>query len=437
MHVREIRDSVRSQVARILRPLVAALWRGTADPWEPRGWPPGLRGKWPFRRVSSRTAALGVDVLAALIILATTSTYLIDNVPSYSPNFLILTSAALSVPLILRHWHPLGAWRMSLLATLWTADRNWRGDQYVAGGVIVMLVILYTVAVRCERHITVGVAVVTVAPTWAIDQQSGFVAAILVLVPLLAGYNVRLRRAGARELEQREEMHREERAVLAERQRIAREMHDVVAHHMSVIAIQAEAAPYRVPDPDPVLAKSFADIRANALAGLADLRRILGVLREESAAPLTAPQPDLDRIAELVDNARGTGTEVTVEMSTAVGGAAGAAAGGPTDELPPAVGLAAYRIVQEALSNALKHAPGAAVHVSVTAEHDELRITVRNERPLAAAPTSDIPGPGSGGGHGLPGMRERATSLGGTFTAAPEPDGGFAVHATLPFTEDE
>ncbi|MGW0662585.1 sensor histidine kinase [Streptodolium elevatio] len=423
MHVREIRDSVRSQVARVLRPLVAALWRGTADPWEPRGWPPGLRGKWPFRRISSRTAALGVDVLASLIILATTSTYLIDNVPHYSPNFLILTAAALSVPLILRHWHPLGAWRMSILATLWTADRNWQGDQYVAGGVIVLLVILYTVAVRCERHITIGVAVLTVAPPWVIDQQSGFVAAILVLVALLAGYNVRLRRVGARELEQREEMHREERAVLAERQRIAREMHDVVAHHMSVIAIQAEAAPYRVPDPDPVLAKSFADIRANALAGLADLRSILGVLREESAAPLTAPQPDLDRIAELVENARGTGTQVTAEVAA------------PADELPPAVGLAAYRIVQEAVSNALKHAPGAAVHVSVTADRDELRVAVRNERPRATAPASDAPA--SGGGHGLPGMRERATSLRGTFTAAPEPDGGFAVHATLPLTEDE
>ncbi len=412
-----------AQVGRVLRPLVAALWRGTADPWEPRGWSPGLRRRWPFRRVSSRTASLALDVLTALIVLASTSTYLIDNVPKYSPNFLILTAAALSVPLILRHWHPLGAWRMSILATLWTADRNWEGNQYLAGGVIVLLAILYTVAVRCERHITIGVAVVTIAPAWGIDQQSGFVAAILVLVPLLAGYNVRVRRSGARELEQREEMHREERAVLAERQRIAREMHDVVAHHMSVIAIQAEAAPYRVPDPDPVLAKSFADIRANALAGLADLRRILGVLREESSAPLTAPQPDLDRIAELVDNACGTGTDVTAEVDR------------PDRDLPPAVGLAAYRIVQEALSNALKHAPGAAVRVSVAPTDDELRVVVRNDAPPAGAPASDDAA-GTGGGHGLPGMRERATSLGGTFTAAPEPDGGFAVHASLPLTED-
>lgn len=419
-----MRDAVRNQVARVLRPLVAALWRGTADPWEPRGWSPGLRRRWPYRNISSRTASLGVDVLAALIILATTSTYLIDNVPRYSPNALILTAAALSVPLILRHWHPLGAWRMSMLAMLWTADRNWEGNQYTAGGVIVLLVILYTVAVRCERHITIGVAVLTVVPTWFIEQRSAFVAAVLVLVPLLAGYNVRLRRAGARELQQREEAHREERAVLAERQRIAREMHDVVAHHMSVIAIQAEAAPYRVPDPDPVLAKSFADIRANALAGLADLRRILGVLREESATPLTAPQPDLDRIAELVANARGTGTDVTAEVV------------GATEELPPAVGLAAYRIVQEALSNALKHAPGAAVHVSVTEGSKALVVTVRNGRPpLAAVPASSAT-PVTGGGHGITGMRERATSLGGTFDAASDPDGGYVVTATLPLTED-
>lgn len=410
-----------------MRPVVDAVWSGTADPPEEREWAESRRGRWPFSRVSPRSASLAFDVLLTLIIMSTTANMLIDQVPHYSPNFLILAAAAMSIPLLLRHWHPLGAWRLSLLAMLWTSTRSWLTIPYAPGGVIVFLLISYSVAVRCERRITIGAGVVSVAVVWLIDEKTVFVAAMMALVPLLAGYNVRARRSGRRELEQREEAHREERAVLAERQRIAREMHDVVAHHMSVIAIQAEAAPYRVPDPDPVLAKSFADIRTNALAGLADLRRILGVLRDESSALLTAPQPDLDRIDDLVDNARGTGMDVTYEVTgepSALG-------------LPPGVGLAVYRIAQEALSNAMKHAPGARVRIALAHEPDAVRLAVTNGPATTRPRESAGPQPAStGGGHGIIGMRERATSLGGTFTATGDGEDGFTVTAAFPLDRD-
>ncbi|MGZ6645331.1 MAG: sensor histidine kinase, partial [Solirubrobacteraceae bacterium] len=120
-------------------------------------------------------------------------------------------------------------------------------------------------------------------------------------VPILLGVVVRVWRSGERQLEEQERRHSGERALLEERQRIARELHDVVAHHMSVIAIQAEAAPYKIADPPPELVESFGDIRASALAGLAELRRVLGVLR--TGGQDTAPQPGLAGVSGSVQSA--------------------------------------------------------------------------------------------------------------------------------------
>jgi signal transduction histidine kinase len=206
--------------------------------------------------------------------------------------------------------------------------------------------------------------------------------------------------------------------VLEERSRIARELHDVVAHHMSVIAIQAEAAPYRVPDPPKELTSSFADIRANALQALAELRRVLGVLRAERDDDQAAPQPTLGGLGELVAGARGAGLAV----ETAVGGT--------PRPLPTGVEVSAYRIVQEALSNAMRHAPGSRVRVELAYTPAALRLCVVNGPPRAAAST--LPGPG----HGLLGMRERAAMLGGELTAAPTAGGGYAVTAVLPLPSE-
>jgi signal transduction histidine kinase len=235
-----------------------------------------------------------------------------------------------------------------------------------------------------------------------------------------------VRRSGERQLAEQELRHSGERALLEERQRIARELHDVVAHHMSVIAIQAEAAPYKTADPPPELVESFSDIRASALAGLSELRRVLGVLR--TGGQDTAPQPGLADLDALLDSARSGGVSVTVTRS-----------GNPV-RLPEGVDLSAYRIVQEALSNAMRHAPGSHVELHLAYRPDALALEICNDATLRAVPVLVASGDraaSGGGGHGLVGMRERATMLGGSLDAGPTVDGGFRVAAVLPVSPPE
>ncbi|GAA0990924.1 hypothetical protein GCM10009555_077470 [Acrocarpospora macrocephala] len=207
-------------------------------------------------------------------------------------------------------------------------------------------------------------------------------------------------------------------ALLAERARIARELHDVVAHHMSVVAVQAEAAPYRVPDPPPELASSFATIRASAVEALTELHRVLGLLRNDASGE-SSPQPTLDRLRELVDRVQAAGTPVTLRID------------GERRPLPSGVELSAYRIVQEALSNALQHAHGAGVRVQVTYGRDVLDLQVENGQP--AIP----PRPSMRPGHGLLGMRERVAMLNGELTAGPRDGGGYALTVRLPLVGRE
>ncbi|QDQ09926.1 sensor histidine kinase [Streptomyces spectabilis] len=207
------------------------------------------------------------------------------------------------------------------------------------------------------------------------------------------------------------------RTVLEERARIARELHDVVAHHMSLISIQADAAPYRVPDPPPELAAEFASIRANALEGLAELRHLLGLLRADApgaSTAATAPQPSLAELDALLAHVRAAGLAVAARVE------------GDRRPLPPGVELSAYRIVQEALSNTLRHAPGAPAEVELLYAPTALRLRVTNGPAVQAAVAAP------GGGHGLTGMRERAAMLEGDVATGPLPDGGWEVTAVLP-----
>jgi signal transduction histidine kinase len=196
---------------------------------------------------------------------------------------------------------------------------------------------------------------------------------------------------------------------------------------MSVIAIQAEAAPYKTADPPLELVESFGEIRASALAGLVELRRVLGVLR--TGGQDTTPQPGLADLDALLDSARSGGVSVTVTCS-----------GNPVT-LPEGVDLSAYRIVQEALSNAMRHVPGSHVRLHVAYRPDRLELEVLNDTVPPASNTVPVlvtsgaraaGGLAAGGGHGLVGMRERATMLGGSLEAAPTADGGFRVAAVLP-----
>jgi signal transduction histidine kinase len=203
-----------------------------------------------------------------------------------------------------------------------------------------------------------------------------------------------------------------EHTARGERARIARELHDVVAHHISMIAVQAETARLTTPDLTSLGAQRFSEIGDRARAGLTEMRRLLGVLREDTdgGADLQ-PQPGLAQLVDLLDDARQSG------------GARLIVSGAPVP-LDPGVELAAYRIVQEALTNARRHAPGAAVDVELRYGKD-LRVRIRDNGP----------GPDNPAGHGLAGMRERAAAVGGTLHTGTTAVGGFLVEATLPVEE--
>jgi signal transduction histidine kinase len=273
----------------------------------------------------------------------------------------------------------------------------------------------------------VTTGVVTVLGATIIYPPTLVTAIFVAAASVFAGLIIRSRRGSREQLEVAERRHEGERALLQERQRIARELHDVVAHHMSVIAIQAEAAPYKVADPPKELTESFAEIRASALSGLSELRRVLGVLRNDQ--PDTAPQPGLDDLDGLLESARNGGVTVTVGVS------------GSPRPLPEGVDLSAYRIVQEALSNAMRHAPGSAVRVMLHYGEAALHIEIRNAGSVTGAQIAGTRHNGAGlgrdGGHGIIGMRERAAMLGGHLRAGPTGDGEFLVTAALPLGDGE
>ena len=234
----------------------------------------------------------------------------------------------------------------------------------------------------------------------------------------LPAFALRRRSRRAVELEVRAarlEREREERArvaVAVERARIARELHDVVAHCVSVMTVQAGAARMLLAEEPERARAPLRAVEETGRQALAEMRRLLGILREEGE-PSLAPQPGLGSLEGLLAQARATGlpVELTVE--------------GERARLPPGVDLAAYRIVQEALTNARKHAGPAHTQVSLRYHGEMLELEIADD---GHGPT----GSSGGGGHGLVGMRERATLYGGALEAGPRPTGGFTVSARLP-----
>jgi signal transduction histidine kinase len=245
--------------------------------------------------------------------------------------------------------------------------------------------------------------------------------AFVVLLPGVIGAWVRARAELMTALTERAERAEAERELLAreaiasERARIAREMHDAVGHRVSLMVLQAGAIEMAAADRERVEQLACHVQRAGRQA-LDELRQAVGVLRagEDDGAPLT-PQPGLDDLERLVKECRAAG--MAVELT-----------GPPADAAPvePAVSRAAYRIVQEALTNAGKHAPGAPVHVDVVREPGQLVVRVVNGTP------TELAGPGSGGGFGLVGLSERVRTLDGRLRTEPRLDGGFLVEAVLP-----
>lgn len=214
-------------------------------------------------------------------------------------------------------------------------------------------------------------------------------------------------------------------AVLAERTRIARELHDIVAHSVSTMVVQAGAAEQVVRDDPELVRRALATIRTTGADALGEMRRVVAMLRDaddEAAAGDgdRAPQPGLDRLSALLAATRAAGLDATLEVR------------GVPQGLPPGLELTGYRVVQEALTNARRHAGAAAVRVVVEHEPAELRITVSDD-----GAGSGAAGRGGSGGHGLVGMRERVAMYGGRLDAEDGPHGGFVVRAVLPLDPDQ
>ncbi|MDN3263563.1 sensor histidine kinase [Streptomyces sp. CSDS2] len=293
------------------------------------------------------------------------------------------------------------------------------------------VVALYTVAATTDRATTWRLGLLTMTVLTAAAMLAGPLPwyaqenlAVLAWTGIgaTAGDAVRSRRAvvqAIRDRAERAERTREEEArrrVAEERLRIARDLHDVVAHHIALVNVQAGVAAH-VMDKRPDQAKeALAHVREAGRSALNELRATVGLLRQsdDPEAP-TEPAPGLSRLTELAATFRNAGLPVEVARTDRPG------------ELPAAVDLAAYRIVQEALTNVRKHAgPAARAEVSVVRAGPHLEVTVLDDG--AGGPGA----PEDGGGHGLLGMRERVTALGGTLTTGPRPGGGFRVHAILP-----
>jgi signal transduction histidine kinase len=265
-------------------------------------------------------------------------------------------------------------------------------------------------------------------------------APFVLLLPVgLAGITLRSARLRAEAYQQRADLLAREQelatraAVTTERARIARELHDVVSHHVSVMTIQAGAAA-KVLDSHPDLARgAMAAVESSGRETMAELRQLLGVLAPSGAegggtgpvaldhAEALAPQPGLAQIPGLVESVRAAGQPVRAGVPDGL-------------VLPVAIGLTAYRVVQEALTNALRYAPGARTSVTVEVEGDELVVDVSNEAP--SSPSRGGTGTGTGTGAGLVGLAERLRLYGGTLAARPLVGGGFAVHARMPLVQD-
>ncbi|MFD3522844.1 sensor histidine kinase [Streptomyces sp. NPDC058653] len=414
---------------RALRPLGDAL-RDSTGPLlagAPKAW----------QRRAPYVVAFGF----AVALLSTTATVLVQDY-RLEGGWAGALATAQGAPLLLAVTRPLQAWLIVFVADIVGAvllltsaadldGRSWPWPPAVVVGYLLLMVCL---GLREPRRTLLAVWLATGAAGLAFEllsqQHSDGVHLLLFVlsgVVLLVTAALRERGDAQRRLVEQEtisEVERAQRTLLEERARIARELHDVVAHHMSVITVQADSAPYRIDGLPDAAREEFSTIAAGARESLTEMRRLLAVLRSDGSAGERAPQPGLDRVQQLVEATVRAGVPAELSLAADLG------------PVPPSVDLSAYRIVQEALSNVVRHAPDAPTRVSVTADPDWLTVLIVNGP--ATARTSPLES--SGTGHGLIGMRERVRLTGGTLDTGPLPDGGFRVAARLPLapptTED-
>ncbi|MFD0344403.1 sensor histidine kinase [Streptomyces sp. NPDC127117] len=384
---------------------------------------PRLRTDAPvIRRLPERARERATWAVHAFVVLVALMTFLLGIASTYHPlTQLVALFPAISVLMTLVR--PVGAFWLSLLLTPVTAVFGEGGWPWGPTTFFAHLVVLIVVAARTDRRtaawmwgLTVLLGVVMENLVWR-PGTTTFGMALTSAFALLVVSMVQIRRDAEREVTVQRTVtavERDRRTLLEERTTIARELHDVVAHHMSVVAIQAEAAPYRVENPPPELEQAFVTIRENAVAALTELRRVLGVVRAEDYQAPDAPQPTLAQLDGLLANVNEAGltTEKTIT--------------GAVRELPQGVELSAYRIIQEALSNTLRHAPGATAKVEIGYVLGGLGLRVVN-----GPPTGPVK-PSPGAGHGITGMRERVAMLDGDMMADTTAEGGYEITVFIP-----
>ncbi|MEV8019633.1 sensor histidine kinase [Streptomyces sp. NPDC086554] len=398
-----------------------------------------VRGRcWAKAHPLAVDGALAAAVLVCMVIGSFVEPYRHDGGPSWGTRTPATLSVILMVlgatALIFRRRAP---W-LALAATSTVSVTDLVTGEYRGAVVMSAVVALYTVAATTNRPTTwrvglitmaglTGVAMVAGPLPWYAQENLGIFA--WTGMAAAAGDAVRSRRAfvdAIRERAERAERTREEEArrrVAEERLRIARDLHDVVAHHIALVNVQAGVAAH-VMDKRPDQAKeALSHVRDASRSALNELRATVGLLRQsgDPEAP-TEPAPGLAHLDDLVDTFRHAGLPVEVTRGDA------------ETELPAGADLAAYRIIQEALTNVQKHAgAGAKAEVSVVRVGPNIEVTVLDDGPGAGAEPRAVV-EDNGGGHGLIGMRERVSALSGRCTAGPRYGGGFRVHAILPVT---
>lgn len=427
----------------------------------PRARPPDERHRSPqrvvdaaqqnvVRRVEQLIQRVGVRLLSrdwlwaltwllmavGLAVNAATMPALYDAVVPIALATAVVQAASL-VWALTRPWLAVAGATVATLATALltaTADGGWPWPIPVVTLVTLALTV-FVLAVRASWPAPVAGALAPVAAAilaslpWQEGRQgavaTNLVTAISVLA-LVVTFGILVHqwlRSRAELLEQQEIVaHAQERQLLMEeRNRIARELHDVVAHGLSVISIQASTMQYRIPDVGEEVVAELEDITDSARRALVEMRGLLAVLRQEDAEKELAPQPTMAVVPALVESSRRGAETVRLHVD------------GDLDDprVSEATSLTVYRIVQEALSNALRHAPGAEIDVRLTIGADRVVVEVENSRPTRP------PRPSDGEGFGLRGMRERAGFVHGSLAAEPTAAGGFLVRAALPSRQGE
>ncbi|MFE9575725.1 sensor histidine kinase [Nocardia sp. NPDC006044] len=368
--------------------------------------------------------ALTVTVALIFFAVAWPTLHLTHAVPGAVQPFI---AALAAFPVLLVRINPALGWAISagsgLLISLAIAHQPNNDMPIQVVHILSLFVLLLAVAVRATVPI-IGVAWAATSlllGTTMVSEGAGSVwgwpiaLGAVVLFGLLVRWLVQSRKQLVQQ-EEVTEVERARRAILEEKARIARDLHDVVAHHMSLVVVQAQTAPYRVEGVTPAARAEFESIGATAREALNEIRGMLGVLRSDGQAPEHAPQPKAVDVPALFEGALRAGVRIAWTID------------GQLETVPDAAGLALFRITQESLSNASRHAPEAAVQVHLRVG-PIVELIVRNDA------TATVARPVGNGGHGIAGMQARALAVGGELTAGPSADGGFEVHARIPLSQ--